>query len=193
MWVACPYLLVILKSLCINSSCRRWTFVLLSQKAPRSDVTCRVTASGTCLHQAFITVLIIACILLVNIFGVCGAEERWSDSFGQTWMRLLQYASSTNAFSVSSARINVSELSWDNWTTIWDNFLSISWVFMVHMNIWVWLHLGHLGFSAVLGRLDWFINYTFLIRFVTLWIVFICWRRPVACLIYIITSSTPVR
>ena len=187
MWVACPYLLVILKSLCINSSCRRWSFVLLSQEAPRSDVTCRVTTSGTCLHQAFITVLIIACILLVDIFGVCWAEERRSDSLGQTWMRLLQYASSTNAFSVFGARINMSELCWDNRTTIWDNFLSISWVFMVHMNIWVWLHLG---FSAVLGRLDWFIDYTFLIRFVALRIVFVCWRRPVACLIYIVTSCT---
>ena len=191
MWVACLYLLVILKSLCIYSSCRRWTFVLLSQKAPRSDVTCRVTASGTCLHQAFITVLIIACILLVDIFRVCGAEERRSDSLGQTWMRLLQYARSTNAFSVFSARINVSELSWDNRTTIWDNFLSISRGFMVHMNNRVWLYYG---FCAILRRLNRIFDYTFLIIIIiAMWIIFICWRRPVACLIYIVTSCTPVR
>ena len=141
MWVACLYLLVILKSLCINSSSRRWrSFVFLSQEASRSDVARRVTTSGTRLDQALITVLIIVTsILLVDIFRVCGAEERRSYSLGQTWMRLLQYARSTNAFSVFSARINVSELSWDNRTTIWDNFLSISWVFMVHMNIWVCL------------------------------------------------------
>ena len=161
MWVAGLNLLVILKSLCINGP-RRWgTFVLLSQETPRSDIVSRVITTGPCLYQTLITWPIIkACILSVN-FRVRWAEERRSDSLLQAWMRLFQYAGSTNWSLISAPRRWVmSEISRDDRRTNLDGLLVISIrVFVKHVDIRVRLH-------TFFSRLNRFLRHASLINIV---------------------------